>query len=166
MAATLTLPEPFELAELTRALSERMGRPVEFIPLPAGSFGPCGVLVSTDQAEYIGYPADTTPLHQRHIVLHEVGHLLCGHQGGAGLGPGVTETLLPHLSGQLVRRVLGRDAYTEVQEREAELFASLVMHRVSLGGGPVAELPVAQPGGEADTVARLGSFFDVPRHGA
>ncbi|WP_254552147.1 ImmA/IrrE family metallo-endopeptidase [Kitasatospora sp. MMS16-BH015] len=154
MAKELALPEPFEPAALTAVLTERLGRPVEFLPLPSGAFGSCGVLVSTDRAEYIGYPADTTPLHQRHIVLHEVGHLLCGHRGAAALAPATERTLLPHLSGELVRRVLGRDGYTEPQEQEAELFATLVAARSSRGGAPL-------PAPLDDTADRFGWLLGV-----
>jgi hypothetical protein len=115
------------------------------------------VLVSTERAEYIGYPADTTPLHQRHIVLHEVGHLLCGHRGGSTLSPATERSLMPHLSGELVRRVLGRDGYTEPQEREAELFATLVAARQVRSGGPLPE-----PGGAAARVGRLLGVDGLP----
>ncbi|MFB7264698.1 ParH-like protein [Streptomyces nojiriensis] len=140
-----------------------MGRPVEFLPLPAGAAGTCGMLLSTDRAEYIGYPTDTTPLHQQHIVLHEVGHLLRGHQGAASAAghsahPGVA-VLVPHLSGELVRRVLGRSVYDSTQEQEAELFASLVLHRTARPGDPAA--PAAAHPSEA-TVGLCG-IFDTPR---
>ncbi|MFI6444105.1 ParH-like protein [Kitasatospora sp. NPDC050543] len=164
MADTLSLPEPFDLVALAVVLSERLGRPVEFVPLRAGGFGPCGVLVSTERAEYIGYPDDTSLLHQRHIVLHEVGHLLYGHGDGTGLAPATARTLLPNLSDELVRRVLGRSAYSEVQEREAELFASLVLHRAGARGAPEPAVAAADAGA-AETVARLGSLFDVPARG-
>ncbi|TQF06378.1 ParH-like protein [Kitasatospora acidiphila] len=158
---TLELPEPFGLPALAEVLSERLGRPVEFLPLPAGSLGTCGVLVSTDRAEYIGYPTGTTVLHQQHIVLHEVGHLLGGHQDttttpvdSAALG-----VLAPHLSTELVRRMLGRDVYSDVQEREAELFASLVLHRQA-GRRPQPGPPgVAQ---RSEAAARLDALFGSP----
>lgn len=152
LAGTVPLPVPFELPAFTAGLSARLGRPVELLPLPAGSRGTCGVLVSTDRAEYIGYPSDTTLLHQQHIVLHEVGHLLCGHQG---TGTAAVGTLVPHLSGELIHRVLGRDAYTDVQEQEAELFASLLLHRAAGRSEPTAVL-------ETEQEARLGVLFDNP----
>ncbi|MDH6575836.1 ImmA/IrrE family metallo-endopeptidase [Kitasatospora sp. MAP5-34] len=160
IAGSVLLPEPFDLTTLAVTLSRRVGRPVEFVPLRRGEFGPCGLLVTTDRAEYIGYPGDTTPLHQRHIVLHEVGHLLCGHRGESSLGPGTAKALLPNLPGELVRRVLGRDVYSEVEEREAELFASLVLHRAARERA--AAPSAAEQAGAAETVARLGSMFDVP----
>lgn len=158
MAATVSLPTPFEVTTFTAALSQRLGRPVELLPLPFRSAGPCGVLVSTDRAEYIGYPADTALLHQQHIVLHEVGHLLCGHQGAEVLGPVAAENLLPHLSDELIHRVLGRSGYTDAQEREAELFASLVLNRVARSR-PL----LAATGQPAAATARFDLLFDLVR---
>jgi hypothetical protein len=121
------------------------------------------VLVSTERAEYIGYPTGTTVLHQRHIVLHEVGHLLCGHQDTGAAVPGVAgalEVLAPSLSTELIDRLLRRDVYDDTQEQEAELFASLVLHRESgrrRPSGPVEPGPTE----EAD---RLGALFGSPAH--
>ncbi|MFD7412749.1 ParH-like protein [Kitasatospora purpeofusca] len=131
VADSIPLPEPFDIRALTDSLARLRGRPIELVPLSGPAHSPCGVLISTDRADYIGYAVDTTALHQQHIVLHEIGHLLCRHTGdGARLGENVREALTPRLSGELVRRVLGRSAYTQRQEQEAELVASLVLHRV------------------------------------
>ncbi|MFC5666552.1 ParH-like protein [Kitasatospora misakiensis] len=131
VAESIPLPEPFGIRALTDSLGRLRGRPIELVPLSGPAHSPCGVLISTDRADYIGYAADTTALHQQHIVLHEIGHLLCGHTGGgAGLSAVVQDSLAPRLSGELVRRVLGRSAYTQRQEQEAELVASLTLHRV------------------------------------
>lgn len=130
VADSIPLPEPFDIRALTDSLARLRGRPIELVPLSGPAHSPCGVLISTDRADYIGYAVDTTALHQQHIVLHEIGHLLCRHTGdGAGLGETVRELLTPGLPGELVRRVLGRSAYTQRQEREAELVASLALHR-------------------------------------
>ncbi|MFJ4091622.1 ParH-like protein [Kitasatospora sp. NPDC089913] len=131
VADSIPLPEPFDIGALTDSLTRLRGRPIELVPLSGPAHSPCGVLVCTDRADYIGYAVDTTALHQQHIVLHEIGHLLCRHTGGgAGIGEDVREALTPRLSGELVHRVLGRSAYTQRQEREAELVASLALHRV------------------------------------
>ncbi|MFB6891348.1 ParH-like protein [Kitasatospora sp. NPDC056327] len=164
VAESVPLPEPFGLPALTESLARLRGRPIELIPLSGPAHAPCGALVSTDRADYIGYPVDTTALHQQHIVLHEVGHLLCGHTGD-GLGPAVTDALLPRLPGELVRRVLGRSGYAERQEQEAELVASLTLQRV-------LRRPHATAAGRlAERFLRLGYVLDRPwpcgpaRHG-
>lgn len=40
-----------------------------------------GLLISYPTKDLIAYQADTTPAHQRHIVFHEIVHLLNGHLG-------------------------------------------------------------------------------------
>ncbi|MFF7454557.1 ParH-like protein [Kitasatospora sp. NPDC008115] len=157
MAEAVPLPEPFGIPALAEALARRRGRPIELIPLSGPVHAPCGALVSTDRADYIGYPVDTTALHQQHIVLHEIGHLLCGHTGGAGLSSAAADALLPRLPGELVHRVLGRSAYSERQEQEAELVASLALHRA-------LQRPRATPTARlAERILRLGYALDRPR---
>ncbi|MFE2106875.1 ParH-like protein [Kitasatospora sp. NPDC059463] len=153
----MPLPEPFGIPALTEALARRRGRPIELIPLSGPVDAPCGALVSTDRADYIGYPLDTTALHQQHIVLHEIGHLLCGHTGGTAPGASVAQALLPRLPGELVHRVLGRSAYSERQEQEAELVASLALHRAL--HRPRATVTARL----AERILRLGYALDRPR---
>ncbi|MFJ8472373.1 ParH-like protein [Kitasatospora sp. NPDC094011] len=155
IAEALPLPEPFEMSALAATLARMRGRPLELVPLPGRSRGPCGILASTDRADYIGYPSDTSVLHQQHILLHEVGHLLCGHTGTSALGSAASEALMPHLSGELIRRVLGRSAYSDRQEQEAEIIATLVLQRARHR----ARTPSAVVGDPDDRAARLGSVF-------
>ncbi|MER7845760.1 ParH-like protein [Kitasatospora sp. NPDC096077] len=127
MAEQLELPSPFDPVVLLEQLAARRGRPIELLPVPARPHAPCGLLVSTVAADYILYAADTGVLHQRHILVHEIAHLLLDHAGSAPLAPAAA--LLPNLSPALVQRVLGRTSYDEPQEREAELLASLILSR-------------------------------------
>jgi hypothetical protein len=152
------LPEPFDAEAFVAGLAARRGRPIELLPVSAPSGGPCGLLMSTERADYILVPANTTALHRRHILLHEIGHLLCGHAGPDAGADGTAidaahGELMPHLSPELVRRVLGRTTYSEVEEQEAELVASLLAQRVRRGAVPApdAEIP--------DGVARFGNLL-------
>lgn len=151
--AALDLPDPFDAVRFVAGLAERRGRPIELIPVSGRPNLPCGLLVTTDQADCILYSADTTPLHQQHILLHEAAHLICRHDQSAP----AAKVLLPHLGSDLVQRVLGRTVYTEPQEREAELVASMILHRAVLdatgrggeGGGRASwtESVFGRPGG-------------------
>ncbi|MFD9795251.1 ParH-like protein [Streptomyces sp. NPDC059070] len=134
IAGELRLPEPFSVVRLVAAVAEQRGRPLELLALPSLERVPCGVLVATDSRDYIGYPAATTVLHKQHIVLHEIGHLICGHLDTSAEAPALSAALAPHLSPELVRRVLGRSHYSDEQEREAELVASLIALRASAAG--------------------------------
>lgn len=129
--AALSLPDPFDIADFVQSLAGRRGRPIELVPVAGRPNLPCGLLLTTADADYILYAADTTPLHQQHILLHEAAHLLCGHQDGSATLDAAARTLMPGLSPALVERVLGRTIYTEPQEREAEIVASLILSRVS-----------------------------------
>lgn len=53
-----------------------------------------------------------------------------GHTGTAEIDAAATRALTPNLSPEVVRRVLGRTVYTETEEHEAELLASLIDQRV------------------------------------
>ncbi|MFE7129824.1 ParH-like protein [Streptomyces sp. NPDC057638] len=136
IAEALALPRPFTSESFIAALAERRGRPIEVLPVDVGHTLPCGLLMTTDRADYILCAADTTAFHRQHILLHEAAHLLCGHDRRAGetVYASAHRALLPGLSDALVRRVLGRTVYSEPQEREAELLASLILHRAARDG--------------------------------
>jgi hypothetical protein len=130
---SLELPSPFDVFDFLATLAGNRGRPIVPLPMPATVQAqlPCGLLATTDRADYIFYAADTTALHQQHILLHEAAHLICGHDELAPVPGCSTQLLMPHLAPALVRRVLGRSVYTEPQEHEAELIASLIHHRAA-----------------------------------
>jgi hypothetical protein len=65
-------------------------------------------------------------LHQEHIIGHELGHLLCEHEAAPMIEAHVSRLLLPDLDPQLVQRFLARTDYTAVEERQAEMVASLI----------------------------------------
>lgn len=144
VADGLELPSPFDPAAFVALLAERRGRPIELLPITVRHSLPCGLLATTDRADYILYAADTTALHRQHIVLHETAHLLWGHAGTSD--PASLGLLTPHLTGSLVRRVLGRTVYTEPQEQEAEFLASLILQRALRNDrGPGAPSPGQAP---------------------
>lgn len=125
----LTIPSPFGLDAFCEQLGRDRGRPISrlAVELPAG--GPCGLLVSTDESEVVLVERRTSDWHQRHIVLHELGHLLWGHD--RVMADDTSLLLLPHLDPEMVHRVLARTAYSALEERQAEMVASLVLERVS-----------------------------------
>ncbi|MFC5288317.1 hypothetical protein ACFPM7_14750 [Actinokineospora guangxiensis] len=128
----LPLPEPFTVPDLVAAVAARRGRPIDIGTLPGGaSAQTCGVWFQLVDRDVILVEENTSSFHRDHIVLHELGHMLCDHRGGAdeqGRGDGIAALarLLPDLSPDLVRRMLNRTAYTTDEEQEAELVASLI----------------------------------------
>ncbi|WP_199239504.1 ParH-like protein [Streptomyces sp. ICBB 8177] len=139
----LELPRPFDAFAFIASLARTRGRPIELIPVTDRPHTPCGLLVTTDRADCILYAADTTPLHQQHILLHEAAHIICGHYDTAPSATSAARLLMPNLPPALVQRVLGRTVYTEPQEREAELVASLIRCRAARDDGlrPPALVP-------------------------
>src|SRR5689334_324572 len=106
----LKLPAPFDIEQFCRSIEQRRGRRILLHPVES-SAGPCGLWVAGPTSDHIFYERHTSPLHQEHIVLHEISHLLCGHQvsplGEHELGA----LLFPDLSPRTVERVLQRRSY-------------------------------------------------------
>jgi len=154
LARTTGIPVPFELSGfLARWSVRRAGRPVELLPLDVDQLpaGVCGLWIELSDRDVVGFPADASRTHRDHIVLHEVGHMLAGH--GGGLGAAGPAALLPDLDPTMVRAVLGRSVYSDLQEQEAELIASMILER-SLGAGP------RPPGAGDPVVERLEQTLD------
>jgi hypothetical protein len=152
----LELPEPFDAEAFIALLARERGRSIDLMPVADLPDLPCGLVVTTRDSDWIVYRADTTRLHRQHILLHEAAHILCGHSERGGDGTSMiaaARTLMPHLSAELVRGVLGRTAYTEPDEREAELVASLILHRV--------RQRARQAGGDAGSPSSLAPLFGI-----
>jgi hypothetical protein len=148
----LDLPSPFDVQAFCHSVEHARGRTIRLVPraLPTGS--PSGLCVSTKTSDYIFYEAQTSPLHQEHIILHEVAHLICEHQAFSASHHEVSQLLLPDLDPQVVQRVLGRTSYPMWAEQEAEMIASLILANV---GRPPLEAAWPVPSDVAPVVARL-----------
>lgn len=156
---SLDIPAPFHLQTFCDRLQECRGRPLTLRPfaMPPGS--PSGVCLSTQGTDYIFYESSTSSLHQQHIVLHEIGHLLWGHQTAMMGSEQALQLLLPSLDPRVVIRMLRRGDCTGVIEQQAELVATLIMQRA------VRQLPSpARPALSEDTqtIARLSCTLEDP----
>ena len=131
----VAIPEPFALDRFCAALAERRGRPIVLRPVAGVGSRLTGLwlALADPPVDVIVYEARTTPLHQQHIVLHELGHLLAGHAPGASVA-GTARLLFPDLDPDSVRRALERGSYSSSEEREAELLASLILLRATRQG--------------------------------
>src|SRR3954471_195703 len=125
---TVEIPNPFDLDRFADEVSGRRGRRLTLLPKQT-SLGPCGVWLALPDADYVFYEPRTSALHQQHIILHELGHLLHEHEPSERVDDEVLNQLFPTLDADVVRRVLGRTSYTAVEEQEAEMVASLVSER-------------------------------------
>ncbi|MET8450806.1 regulator component [Streptomyces sp. NPDC005209] len=132
-------------------VEELRGRPLVLKELPeqAAVAGACGLWLGTDDADYVFYEARTAPLHREHIILHEIGHVLCDHHRGVtNRGDELIGQLLGGLQPRLVQRLMARTSYTTAEEQEAEMIASLIQS-------------AGKTGRVAGPLGRLGAFLGV-----
>ena len=150
----IALPAPFDISAFCESLEEqRGGRTIALHPL-AGLVGICGLWIATDGTDFIFYDANTAPLHKEHIILHEIGHILCDHYAAPATGGELSRLLFPDLDPETVQRVLARTTYSNEAEQEAELLASLILQRVSREQTPLTRAV-------APEVASLLDRFDA-----
>lgn len=121
----LNIQPPLRVEELCRQLGNSRNRPIRLVPHPLPVPGPFGAWIATESTDYILYQQETTKVHQDHIILHEVGHIMAGHRSGE---PG---------------QPLWRTSYDEAREQEAELVASIILEWASVldrvSPGPAAD---------------------------
>lgn len=130
LARALSLPDPFELQRFIAGLAAQRGRPIIFLEWEfEGQIS--GLLVDQHDADYVLVERQTTPLHQRQIAIHELAHLICGHRPRLQSTDAVLQGEGEGLRDDLVRYVLQRGGYRNVEEQEAEILASLIMERIA-----------------------------------
>lgn len=152
LARRLPLPEPFDLHRFCDSIAAVRGRAIVLAPLPLSVAGPCGLWLASTRTDLICFEADTSPLHQRHIVLHELGHMLCGHGGSEVLRNSLAD-LVPQLGTRTLQIMLARQhaGYLQRQEAEAEAFAYAIAERL---GKQVADPPASADTSAADARTR------------
>ncbi|MEQ0558842.1 hypothetical protein ABJI51_07155 [Amycolatopsis sp. NEAU-NG30] len=127
----LGIRPPLDVSDLCRSVGDLRGRPIRLlahrIPVP----GPFGAWIATAQADYIVYQRDTSKAHQRHIILHELGHMLAGHQGTVE-DDSLLAQLTPDVAPASVRQTLLRTSYDSDHEREAETVATIILEWASV----------------------------------
>lgn len=120
----LDVRPPIDVTELCRRLGVHRGRELRLMPYPLAVPGPFGVWFETDDVDVIAYQSQTSRAHQDHIILHEVGHIVAGHGGDSTADE--DEQVLPEIPQSSSLRRLRRTCYDVVNEREAELIASIL----------------------------------------
>jgi len=134
IVAELDFPQPFDLAEFVDLLGRRRGRPLRLFPVAFAPGRTCGRWIATAEADYVCYETGTTPFHATAIALHEIAHLLLGHQG-LTTWQEVAQWLTPDPDPAPARIVIGRCDYTRPEERDAEMLATLMLERATAWPG-------------------------------
>lgn len=158
----LGLPAHFTVAQLAESLARRRGRPLRLRPEPLPVAGLSGGLLVTRDIDFIAYQCNTSELHQDHIVCHEFGHLLAGHETVTVTGNDALRLLAPNIDPAVVRRMLGRSCSSEQAEQEAEHIADLLMAHHITRWTSHAEwvLPDGVPDDIRNLLDTLGPGFD------
>ncbi|OBI50591.1 hypothetical protein [Mycobacterium sp. E787] len=131
----LPIPVPWNRGVFVDNVAKMRGRAIRLIPTDTATLAesPCGLWLACDDEDLILHEVGTTAYHIDQIVGHEIGHILLGHgrSGARGVEDARARMLcrqaLPDIDPDTVRAVLGRTDYGSDQERDAEMFASLLM---------------------------------------
>ncbi|WP_433508940.1 hypothetical protein ACQP2T_33820 [Nonomuraea sp. CA-143628] len=147
------IPDPFDLELFIKRLEKRRGRPIQMIPISARRGAPCGLYIKAVGTDYLCYVRSSSPLHECHILLHELGHLVLGHQDSGWRSEELQRMLLPDLHPDMIKRVLCRNGYADPAEDAAEAFAELILAPRVLAPGNYT-VPAATPPPEIAEVVR------------
>ena len=139
----LDIQPPLQVDVLCQRLGERRNRPIRLLAYPLSVPGPFGLWIAASTADHILYQLETSKVHQDHIILHEVGHILADHQSD-DTDEEFWALAMPNISPDAIRRALRRTSYDEEHEREAELVATIILEWASVLDR-VAPRPVEDP---------------------
>jgi hypothetical protein len=130
--AELGIEGPTPMAEVCRRLSSRRDRPIRLLHYQLDVPGPFGLWLAAASADYVLVQAETTPLHQEHIIAHELGHVLRNHRSDERDDAALQE-LMPDIRPEVIRRALRRTSYDTEQEWEAETVATILLEAAAVG---------------------------------
>ena len=116
----------FELESFVRCVEKQCGRHIVFIAtdFPPGYDG-AWISAKDELVEYICFDRTLSPLHQVHVKLHELGHIICGHQT-LTLSQAEMKQLLASQGDLSVLLCRTNETMPRRQEREAEMVAMVI----------------------------------------
>lgn len=135
MARELPIPVPWDLDVFIQNIAAQRGRPIHLIPTETAALAgsPCGLWLTRDNDDLILHEVGTSRYHAMQIVCHEIGHMMLGHGRTRAFGADrereieMCQKVLPDIDPAAVNAVLGRTDFESDQERDAEMFASILM---------------------------------------
>ena len=124
--SALDLPAFFGLDDLVAAVEWSRDTNIEVLEFRGiyPSDGLFGIWLSTGFGDYILHAPTESALHRRQIVLHELAHMILGHD--LSTGQSSAAALFPDLPEGAVLRTLTRGHTDNAMEREAEALADLL----------------------------------------
>lgn len=142
LVRTLPVPVPWDRSLFIDGVARLRGRPIRVVPtVDKLALSPCGLWMKRDHDDIIIHEAGTSEYHVDQIVCHEIGHMVLEHDGGprqaAGAGADDAKMIFATaLAGfdPSTGKILGRTGFGDERERDAELFASMVMLTAAQAG--------------------------------
>ncbi|MEH1124813.1 DUF6545 domain-containing protein [Micromonospora sp. CPCC 206061] len=157
--AALGVNDVSDLDGLCRQIGKQQGRSIHLVAADLPIDRLCGMVLGTDTWAVIYYhqqrdhPSGALTLHQKHIIHHELAHLLLNHESTSAVGADVARVLAPRIDPGLVQQILARTSYRDGKEIEAEVTASLLTSMSATKSQPGAHPDVpaaAEPIGDLD----------------
>jgi hypothetical protein len=139
------VPHPWDINQFLDRLERHRGRDIDLCALAWGPGVGCGAWLPRPDHDVIAYAENTSPFHQDHIILHEVGHMISQHRGRCVLSEEQAQRIAPDLAPAALAHLLDRSG-ARAEEQEAEMIAALIHQRarVRLGLPKVeAEVPAS-----------------------
>src|SRR6266567_4069829 len=115
----VTIPIPFDIETFSEVIASRRGRPISLQPMTLNG-EVSGAWVAMPSVDIVFFEDWTSPLHRQHIILHELSHILCDHNGIALDIAGI-QSLLRSTTPVERLRALQRNHYSDEEEQEAEI---------------------------------------------
>lgn len=128
-AATLAatpLPRPWALDDWVDALEQQHHRPIDLVPMVYEPGGPIGAWRALPDRDVIAYAANTSLWHQDYVAVHEIAHMVSGHQGRCMMSAREAVDHGPELGDAALQHLLTR-VTTDTEEVEAETIATIVL---------------------------------------
>ncbi|RRQ28629.1 hypothetical protein DK926_07245 [Rhodococcus sp. Eu-32] len=126
----MSVPDPFSIDRLCDEVTDVTGRPlrVESAALP---YGVAGALFRSETSDVIVHDQALPRLARLNTILHEVGHVILGHDSARGddVEPIEFSVLMPDAVANF-RCSARRTDFTTGPERDAELFARATLRRI------------------------------------
>lgn len=72
----------FSIATIVANAASYRGRPIELVPRPGNFLGPdkYGAWLAGETTDYVFFDSETASIHQNHIIMHELCHMILGHE--------------------------------------------------------------------------------------
>jgi hypothetical protein len=133
--AALRLPGGLTLNLLLSVIEDIRGRRIRIVATDRlVDTSICGLWLPGEKDEWVFHPPTPWELQRQQFVLHELAHMILGHDTVPGAGM-VLKAGIRGLSPEIVRRALMRTEFRTLEEATAEYLADLMAEALRVGPG-------------------------------